>query len=94
VYGNLSEGVVRVDERGPDGRPLSVVTEATDNLGRRLSAYGRMRNHLHWRGYPWLSMWWAQTEWSFDGQQAFGEQQDFVPVQLRRKVARSSPVSR
>jgi hypothetical protein len=89
VYGNVSEGIVQVDERGPDGRPLSVVTEATDHLGRRLTAHGRTRNNLHWRGYPWLSMWWGQTLWTFDGQQAFGEQQDFVPVQLRRKVARS-----
>ena len=88
-FGELLEGICRVAERDRQGRPMVVVTEATDHLGRTLNAEGEMRNHLHWRGYPWLSMWWSQAVWSLDGQTGFGEHQDFVPVQLRRKVARA-----
>jgi hypothetical protein len=93
-FGRLTGGTCRVVERDDRGRPVEVITEATDHLGRTLHAEGRTRNHLHWRGYPWLSMWWSQADWSFDGRVAVGEHQDFVPVQLRRKVLRSAPAGR
>jgi hypothetical protein len=79
----------RVTERGPDGRPLKVEIHGTDELGRELQALGTCRNTLKWNGYAFMYMYWAYTEWEFDGQIVVGEEQDYFPIQQARRLLRS-----
>jgi hypothetical protein len=97
-YGALAKGCgdVRVTQRDRRGRPVELVVVATDVLGRRLEATGRVRSTLNWQGYSWLTIFWCLVEWEFDGQRAFGELQDFWPLHhartyLRRQYRQTSP---
>jgi hypothetical protein len=88
---HLSSGQYRVVERGVDGRPLRLQVDATDDLGRVLHAEGRTHNNFNWHTYPWLWMWWNQVEWQLDGETAWGEEQDYWPLQQGRRFIRSMP---
>lgn len=85
---HLSSGTRRVVERDADGRPLQVELEATDELGRVLQAQGRCHNALNWHGYQ-MYQWWCLAEWSFDGLQGWGEEQDLYPFHQSRRFMRS-----
>ena len=85
----LVTGTRRVLERDDRGRPQQIVVDGVDALGRELHAEGRTRNHLWWRGYPSMFQWWCLCEWELDGKTAFGEEQDFVPLQQARRYMRS-----
>lgn len=87
--GSITSGERRILERGPDGRPLRTSVSATDSLGRELRAEGRTTNMLVWNGYSYLFQWWAQVEWQFDGQTAYGEEQDWWPLQQARQFMRA-----
>lgn len=91
VCGNIDmgKGSIQVVERDATGRPLRYVLQATDTLGRRLEAEGKVRNMLNWQGYSWLITFWSLVEWTFDGQTAFGEGQDYWPLQQSRQFMRS-----
>lgn len=91
LYGDitLGKGTIKVVERDPAGRPLRYLLEATDSLGRSLQAEGKVRNMLNWQGYSWLMTFWSLVEWSFDGQVAPGEGQDYWPLQQSRSFLRS-----
>ena len=89
IYGDFSSGKCQVTKRGDDGAPLTMTIDATDHLGRVFHAEGRARNMLNWHGYPFLLMWWAGYEWSFDGITAWGELQDYWPLQHSRELIRS-----
>jgi len=78
-----------VTHRGPDGRPLKVELHGTDELGRELHALGTCKNTLHWHGYGFMYMYWAYTEWEFDGQAVAGEEQDYFPLQQARRLLRA-----
>lgn len=78
----------RTVERGPDGRPLRTRILALDDRGRTLDTVGECRNHLLWTGYPHLWQWWCLTKWTFDGHEAWGEEQDILPSQDLRRFMR------
>ena len=78
-----------VTSRDGQGRPLEIVVEGTDELGRQLHAVGRTRNTLRWNGYAFLYMFWCLTEWEFDGHTAIGEEQDYFPIQQARQLLRA-----
>lgn len=80
-----------VTSRDAAGRPLEIVLDGTDELGRELHAVGRTRNTLRWNGYAFLYMFWCMTEWEFDGQTAIGEEQDYFPIQHARQYLRGLP---
>lgn len=81
-------------ERDERGRPLRVLVEGTDERGRELHAEGRARNWLWWHGYAFMFQFWTMVEWEFDGQRAFGEDQDFFPIQQARQLIRGLETSR
>jgi hypothetical protein len=87
-YGSLESGQITTTERGEDGRPLRVEITARDHLGRTLQTAGRAKNMLAWQGYPFMLSWWAQFEWDLDGRTAYGEEQDFQPLQHQRYAVR------
>jgi hypothetical protein len=98
-YGDIvqgSGGTITVTERDATGRPLSYRIAATDSLGRRLEAVGRVRNILNWQGYSWLITFWSLVEWEVDGQIALGEGQDYWPLHhsrtFMRRLRAQSPV--
>ena len=86
--GSLESGELSTVERGADGRPLRIEITARDDLGRTLETTGWAKNMLAWHGYPFLMLWWAQFEWDLDGQSAFGEEQDYHPLQHHRHAVR------
>ena len=89
VRAEMLQGERRVVERDSRGRPVRVVVEGTDELGRSLRAEGRRVNVLR---YPCHSFWvdnWALFCWHFDGRQAWGEDQDFVQLQQNRRYLRN-----
>jgi hypothetical protein len=89
LVGELTSGTRRCVERGADGRPLTVVLEATDSLGRAFGAEGHCVNWLNWPGYPHYYQWWSMAEWAFDGVRAFGEVSDWYPSHLSRRWMRT-----
>lgn len=93
VCGSITSGTRAIVERGRDGRPLRVRVRAVDSLGRALEADGRTTNMLVWNGYSYLFMWWAQVEWQFDGVTAYGEEQDWWPMQQARHFLRARRAS-
>ena len=90
IYGDIKNaGTIKVVERDATGRPVRYLLQAVDSLGRVLEAEGRIRNMLNWQGYSWLMTFWSLVEWRFDGQVAFGEGQDYWPLQQSRDFLRS-----
>lgn len=89
LVGALVSGERRVIERDADGRPLKTQVKATDEHGRLLEADGTCTNWINWHGYPFLFQWWSLAKWSFDGVTAWGEEQDFYPLQAGRRLIRS-----
>ena len=93
---HLRDGVVAaivggesfVYERRPDGAPLADRLRATDELGRELVAEGRATNMLTWPNYPTVYAWFAHFEWEFDGRRASGEEQEWLPINQRRRFVR------
>lgn len=77
VQSELVSGTRRVVERDPDGRPLRVLVEAKDALGRDLQATARLRALLRW---PWMAIvfvWDCMLDWEFDGQSVTGEEFEY-----------------
>ena len=89
LVGVIVEGERTVTERGHDGRPLYSVLKAKDEHGRILEAEGRWVNWLKVTTYPFLFEWWSLVEWQFDGVTAWGEDEEFWPLQPARRFLRS-----
>jgi hypothetical protein len=89
VVAPLVEGTRRVVERDR-GRPRRILFEAVDSLGRRLEAEGRVRNALHFAGWPGQFTYFCLTSWSWDGHHGFGEDQEFFPLPAVRALISSS----
>jgi hypothetical protein len=86
IKSSLVDGKVSVVERGPDGRPLRQIIDATDELGRALHAEGRTTNLLKLSIYGNWFDWYSQAEWEFDGVRAHGEIEDYHPIELYRRL--------
>jgi hypothetical protein len=84
----LVSGTRRAVVRGEDGRPLRVEVRGTDDVGRELVADGECVNWLRWQGYPYTFQWWCMARWQVRGKQAWGEVQEFAPLQLSRRYYR------
>jgi hypothetical protein len=76
VRGSLVSGQREIVECGADGRPVLEVWDAVDEHGRDLHAEGQAVTWFKWLGYDVFS-WWLLTEWTFDGQTAWGELTDY-----------------
>lgn len=87
-------GTSQVTERGPDGRPLRVVLDATDELGRELHAEGRGLNALVWSVYDRTYQLPCTTAWEFDGLTATGEDWSCIPTELARRILRENGARR
>jgi hypothetical protein len=89
VSSRLISGERTVTERDDRGRPIAVVIDGVDELGRELHTEGRCRNALFWHGYPYLYQFWCMAEWDYDGHTGVvGEEQDFFPLQQARRYLR------
>jgi hypothetical protein len=65
-----------------------IFVEAEDAQGRRLEVEGQNRNTLIWTMYPRMVCALGQTEWSVDGRQVWGEQQQFWSSTMARDLLR------
>jgi hypothetical protein len=81
------EGTRRA-ERGRDGRVLTQVIDCVDELGRELHAEGETLNWLKWPINSDILNWWSLVKWEFDGQVAYGEDQDFMTFRHYRRYWR------
>jgi hypothetical protein len=88
MSGVLVTGERRVTERGRDGRPLRLELRGRDELGRDLVVDGECVNWLRWQGYPYTFQWWCMVRWDIDGTPAWGELQEFFPLQQSREYMR------
>lgn len=88
VGSTIVGGTSRVLDRGPDGRPLRMVLDATDALGRTLHAEGTGLNALVWSVYDRTYQLPCTTRWEFDGQTATGEDWSCLPTELARRLLR------
>ena len=89
--GKLISGERRCLDRGHDGRPHRTELVAVDEHGRTLEAEGTWTNWFQWHGYSFVWQWWSLAQWKFDGHTAWGEEEEFWPLQSARKFLRSHP---
>jgi hypothetical protein len=87
VVGRLVTGTRRCVERGPDGRPIRELVEATDDLGRTLHAEGRNQDCLKWPGvYGDFMIFNHNQRWDFDGNtDAPGQLNDYMMCRQYRR---------
>jgi hypothetical protein len=90
VGASVVSGTSRVLQRGDGGRPLHVVVDARDELGRELHAKGRCVNALIWPCYDALYEIACTTVWEFDGQRASGEEFAYFTTPVARQMLRSA----
>ena len=89
IIGQLVSGERRVVERGSDGRPMHEIVDAKDHLGREFHAEGRPANLLKWHAYTTFFNHWSLARWEFDGQEAWGEMNDYFTVRQMRRFQQS-----
>jgi hypothetical protein len=83
----LVEGVRRIDEYGRYGA-RRVTIEAVDALGRRLHVEGQLDEGLLFSGNTTHTVVWSFTQWDWDGQTCWGDNQEFYPASTFRRMAR------
>ena len=70
--------------------PHVIRLDALDEHGRELHAVGEVRSALRWMGWPGRLAYWTLTRWRWDGQEGYGENQEFFPLaQVRGLRART-----
>jgi hypothetical protein len=84
---SLVSGSRRVIEYGRHG-PSQVLFEATDTLGRTMTATGRIDDGLIFTGYTDHTVVWSLTGWDWDGAELWGDNQEFCSATRFRKLAR------
>jgi hypothetical protein len=87
VMSSLARGTCKTLEYATYG-PRRVVFEATDKLGRTMSATGLIQEGLIHTGYTDHTVVWSLTDWQWDGVTHWGEYQAFCPAVKFRKIAR------
>ena len=90
VIADVFAGERRVVERGEDGRPLKLTLHCNDELGREFSAKGTCVAWLRFPGLTFIAYWWSMVKWEFDGQVAYGEEQEGWAMQDYRRFRRST----
>ncbi len=84
---SLVSGTRKVVEFGKHG-PRRVIFEATDKLGRSMTATGRLDDGLVFTGYTDHTVVWSLIEWDWDGVQHWGDNQEFCSLVRFRDIAR------
>ncbi len=84
---SLASGTRKVTEFGKYG-PRRILFEATDKLGRRMSATGRLDDGLIFTGYTDHTVIWSMIEWTWDGTTHWGDNQEFCALTRFRDIAR------
>lgn len=84
---SLVSGRREVLEYGRLG-PSKVLFEGADTLGRMVRATGTIDPGLVFTGYTDHSVVWSLAEWDWDGTTLWGDNQEFCPDDLFRRIAR------
>jgi hypothetical protein len=84
---SLASGTRKVIEFGRFG-PRKVLFEATDKLGRSMSATGTLEDGLIFTGYTDHTVVWSLIEWDWDGAKHWGDNQEFCSLIRFRNIAR------
>jgi hypothetical protein len=87
IMAQVVEGTRRA-QRGRDGRVIKQVIDCVDELGRELHAVGQTMNWLKWPINSDILNWWSLVRWEYDGQVAYGEDQDFMTFRHYRSYWR------
>ena len=88
---SLASGTRRITEFGRHG-PRRVLFEATDKLGRTITATGEIDEGLVFTGYTDHTVVWSLTRWDWSGVEHWGDNQEFTPAVRFRKIARGELV--
>ena len=83
----LVEGVRRIEAYGKYGAKR-VTIDAVDALGRPLRAEGRLDDGLLFSGNTTHTVVWSFTEWDWGGHKCWGDNQEFYPAPMFRRIAR------
>lgn len=75
VPGTVVSGERRIVERRADGVPLRFELDLKDDKGREMHARGKMENNLKWDDIWYVN--WGLVSWDIDGEQGWGETQDW-----------------
>jgi hypothetical protein len=84
---SLRSGTRRVLEFGRYG-PKQVAFEATDTLGRTITATGQIDDGLIFTGYTDHTVVWSLLKWDWDGVTHWGDNQEFCSALRFRRIAR------
>jgi len=84
---SLVSGTRKIVEFGHYG-PKQVIFEATDKLGRTISATGKIDEGLIFTGYTDHTVVWSLKEWDWNGVTHWGDNQEFCPALRFRRIAR------
>jgi hypothetical protein len=84
---SLASGTRRVTEFGRHG-PKRVLFEATDKLGRTITATGEIDEGLVFTGYTDHTVIWSLVRWDWDDVEHWGDNQEFTSAVRFRKIAR------
>jgi hypothetical protein len=68
--------------------PARVRFTGSDMLGREIEAIGQIDPGLIFTGYTDHRVVWSLVEWQWDGQQGWGDNQEFCPDETFRRIAR------
>jgi hypothetical protein len=85
--GSLVSGKREVLEWGQSG-PAKVAFEGIDKLGRTMRATGTIDPGLIFTGYTDHTVVWSLVEWDWDGTAHWGDNQEFMPAEPFRRIAR------
>jgi hypothetical protein len=86
--GRIVSGEREVTEREPDGRPRRVSIRLQDEHGRELRAHAEVQNCLKWHSI-W-HMQWCLATWTIDGEDGWGECQDWFDIAVIRAHQRQA----
>lgn len=87
VMGRVVTGERQVVERAADGRPLRVTLRLEDEDGRELRAEANVQNCLKWHSLWYMQ--WCLAGWEIEGEQGWGECQDWFDISVIRAHQRA-----
>lgn len=90
VIGDVVKGTFHILERDHQYRPLHIVIEAEDHLGRKFRAEGRRKNILNWFSYAFTYCSWMLFEWKWDSYTEYSEAYEIMGQQQRRRVSQAA----